>query len=107
MPNKENFCSSLTETKIADKEYEHVLNVWKKFEIKIFENGIKFFENGTRGGISHISNRYSKVSNEYLKSYDPKQESKHVKCLDANKLYGYASEFKWIDPKGFDVNRYK
>ena len=69
-----------------------------------------FFEKGTRGGVSYISNRYSKVNNKYLKSYDPKQESKHI--IDASNLYGYAmskflptSGFKRIDPKEFDVNK--
>ena len=63
-----------------------------------------FFEKGKRGGISNISNRFSKANNKYLKSYDPKQESKHIKNLDTNNLYGYAmskflptSGFKWID----------
>ena len=74
--------------------------------MKIFENGIKFFEKGTKDGIFFISNRYSKVNNKCLKSYGPKQESEHVIYLDTNNLYGYASGFKWIDPKGFDVNRY-
>ena len=37
-----------------------------------------FFEKGQRAGVSHISNRYSKAKNKYLKSYDPKQESKHI-----------------------------
>ena len=37
-----------------------------------------FFEKGARGGISYIFNRYSKATNKYLKSYDPKQESKHI-----------------------------
>ena len=37
-----------------------------------------FFEKGTRGGISYISNRYTQANNKYLKSYDPKQESKHI-----------------------------
>ena len=37
-----------------------------------------FFENGAQGGISYIFNRYSKATNKYLKSYDPKQESKHI-----------------------------
>ena len=30
-----------------------------------------------------------KITNKYLKSYDPKQESKHIIYLDANNLYGY------------------
>ena len=48
-----------------------------------------------------------------MKSYDPKQEWKHIIYLDANNLCGYAmfkflptSGFKWIDPKEFDLNKY-
>ena len=54
-----------------------------------------------------------KPKNKYLKSYDPKQESKHIIHLDANNLYSYAMSkflstrgFKWIDPKEFDLNKY-
>ena len=72
-----------------------------------------FFEKGTRGGVSCISNRYGKTSNKCLKSYDPKQKSKHIIYLDMKKLYGCAmskflptSGFKWIDPKEFDLNNY-
>ena len=151
LPCKENFYSSLTDRKVADKEYEYFLNIWKKFEMKtmkdyhdlyfkcdnflladVFEkfrsNSLKnyglcpshyssaphlswdvmlkmaktelelipycdmyiFFEKGTRGAISYISNRYSKANNEYLKSYDPKQELKHIIYLDVNNLYSYA-----------------
>ena len=68
---------------------------------------------GMRVGVSYISNRYSKANNKYLKSYDPKQESKHIMYLEANNLYGDAmskflptSGFKWIDPKEFDLNKY-
>ena len=68
-----------------------------------------FFEKGTRGRISFISKRYSKANNKYLKSYDPKEESKHIIYLDANSLYGYSisefistNEFKWIDLKEFE-----
>ena len=43
-----------------------------------------FFEKGMRGGVSYISNRYNKANNKYLKSYDPKQESKHIIYLDAS-----------------------
>ena len=49
-----------------------------------------FFEKGMRGGVSYISIGYSKASNKYLKSYEPKQETKHIIYLDANNLYGYA-----------------
>ena len=34
LPSKEKFYSSLTDKKVSDKEYEHVFNVWKKFEMK-------------------------------------------------------------------------
>ena len=36
--SKEMFYSSLTDRKINDKEYEHVLNVWNKFEIKAMKD---------------------------------------------------------------------
>ena len=84
-----------------------------KLELIIGPDMYTSFEKGTRGGISYICNRYSKASNKYLKSYDPKQESKHIIYLDANNFYGYtmskflpANEFKWIDPKEFDLNKY-
>ena len=72
-----------------------------------------FFEKGTRGGMSYTSNGYSKASNKYLKSYNPKQDPKHIINLDANNLYGYAmskflpaSGFKWIDPKESALFKY-
>ena len=65
-----------------------------------------FFEKGMRDGVSYISNKYSKASNKHLKSYEPKQESKHIIYLDPNNLYGYAmskflpiSGYKWVDQK--------
>ena len=72
-----------------------------------------FFGRGTRGGVFCISNEKSKASSKCLKPYDPKQESKHIKCLDAIDLYVYLmskffpiSGFKWIDPKELDQNKY-
>ena len=66
-----------------------------------------------RGGVSYISNRYSKANNKSLKSYNPKQELKHIIYVDTNNLYGYAMSkflptrgFKWIDQKEFDLNKY-
>ena len=59
-----------------------------------------FFEKGTRGGVSYISSRYSKEKNKYLKSYDRKQESKHIIYLDTNNWYGYAMS-KFLLTSGF------
>ena len=87
----------------------------KKVELELIPdlNMDIFFEKGTRGGVSYMSNRYSKANNKYLKSYDSKQESKHIIYLDANNLYGYTIArffptcgFKWIDLKEFDLNKY-
>ena len=59
-----------------------------------------FFEKGTTGEISYISNRYSKAKNKYLKSYNPKQESKHIINLEANNLYG-SLIYKFFLTSGF------
>ena len=72
-----------------------------------------FFEKGMRGGVYYTSDRYSKAINKYLKSYNPKQQSSDIIFLDANNLHGYVmckflltSDFKWLDPKKFDLNKY-
>ena len=57
------------------------------------------FEKDTRDGVSYIPNRYSKVSNKYLKSYDSKQELKHI-YLIANNLCDYAMS-KFLPTNGF------
>ena len=69
------------------------------------------FEKGTRGGVSYISDRYEKVDNKYLKSYEPKEESKHIIYLVANNLHGYAVSKSirtrgliWIDLKEICLN---
>ena len=38
LPSKEKFYSSLTGKKINDKEYEHVLKVWKQFQMKMMKD---------------------------------------------------------------------
>ena len=94
--------------------WDAVLNLTKvKLELISDPDMYIFFEKGMIRGVSYISNRYSKTNNKCLKSYDPKQESKHIIHLDANNLYGYAmskfpptSGFKWIDLKKFDLNKY-
>ena len=60
----------------------------------------KFFEKDMRGGVYYISNRFSKANNNYLKSYDPKQESKHIIYLDANNLSGCTMS-KFLPTSGF------
>ena len=72
-----------------------------------------FFAKGIRGRISYMFNRYSKVNNNYLKSYDPKQEWKHIIYWEVNNLYVYGmskflptSGFKWRDTKEFYLNKY-
>ena len=94
--------------------WEAMLKMTKiKLELIIDPTMHIFLEKGVRGGVSYIFNGYSKTNNKYLNSYDPKQESKHIIYLDSNNLYGYAmskflltSEFKWKDPKEFDLNKY-
>ena len=84
-----------------------MLNITKiKLEVISDPDMYLFFEKGMGVGVSYISNRYSKANNNYLKSYDPKQESKHIIYLDSNNLYGYAMSkflptngYKWIDPR--------
>ena len=91
-----------------------MLNMTKvKSELILNPDMCIFLEKGMRGGVSYISNRYSKTNNKYFKSYDQKQESKHITYLDANNLYGYtmpkflpANGFKLIDPKELDLNKY-
>ena len=68
--------------------WDAMLNITKvKLEL-ISDPGMDmFFERGTTGGVSHISNKYSEANNKYLKSYYPKQESKHIIYSDASIIY--------------------
>ena len=86
-----------------------------KFELELIPDPdvYVFFETCRAGGVSYISNRYCKANSKYLKSYDSKEESKHITYLGTNNLYGYAVSkflptvgFKWIDPKEFSLNKY-
>ena len=85
-------------------------------ELKLISNPDMYliFVKGMGGGLPYISKRYNQAKNKQLKSYSQKQESKPSIYLHANNLYGYAMSeffptggFKWIDPKGFDLNRHK
>ena len=47
-----------------------------------------FSEKGMRDRAFYISREYNKTNNKYLKSYNPKQELKHIMYLDSNNLCG-------------------
>ena len=71
-----------------------------------------FFGKVARSRISYICNRHSKANNKYLKTYDQREELKHIIYLDANNLYCHtmpkflpASRFKRIDPSEVDLNK--
>ena len=59
-----------------------------------------FFGKGKRDGVSYISNRYSKANSKYWKSYDPKQESKHIIYLEVNNVYDCAMS-TFLSTSGF------
>ena len=71
------------------------------------------FQKNIRGGVSYFSKRCSKAKNKYLRLYNPIQVSKHIKYFATKNLYDYTmfkllptSEFKRIDLKEFDYNKY-
>ena len=43
LPSKGKLYSSLTDRKITDKEYEHALNIWNKFEMKTMKDYHNFY----------------------------------------------------------------
>ena len=78
-----------------------MLNMAKvELELILYAGMYLFFEKGMRGGVFYISKKYSKSNNTYLKFCDPKQASKYILYLDANKLCGYAIS-KFFPTDGF------
>ena len=71
-----------------------------KLELISYADMYLLFVKGMRDRASYVSKRYGKTSNKSLKSYDLKQESKHIMHLDANNLYGYPS------PKMFPTGKF-
>ena len=60
-----------------------------KVELKLISDSdmYLFFGKGMRGGVSYITKVYSRANDKYINSYEPKQESKHIICLDPD-LHG-------------------
>ena len=66
MPSKEKFYSSLTDRKITGKEYQHVLNVWNKSQIKTVKDYRNLYLNCD---ILILAGVFEKCRNNNLKSY--------------------------------------
>ena len=66
LPCKEKFYGSLTSRKITDKEYEHVLKVWNKFEMKM----MKYYHDlYLKCDILLLADVFEKFRNNSLKNY--------------------------------------
>ena len=81
--------------------WDTMLNI-RKVELELITDPDMYvlFKKGMRGGISYNSNKYSKANNKYSKSYDQKQESKHIIYLHVNHLYTYTMS-KFLPTNGF------
>ena len=66
LPSKEKLYSSLTGKKISDKEYEHVLKVWDKFEMKTLKDYQDFY---LKCGVLQSADVLEKIRNKSLKNY--------------------------------------
>ena len=63
---KKKFYTSLTDRKITDKEYDHVLNVWKKLEIKTMKN---YHDLNLKCDVLLLADVFEKLRNNSLKNY--------------------------------------
>ena len=66
LPSKKKFYSSLTDRKISDKEYEHVLNVWKKIEMKAVKDYHNLY---LKCDVLLLADVFEKFRNNSLKDY--------------------------------------
>ena len=66
MPSKENFCSFLTGKQISDKEYNLVLKVWNKVEMKTMKN---YHDLYLKCDVLLLAKVFEKFRNNNLKNY--------------------------------------
>ena len=61
-----------------------------------------FFEKVARSRTSYICNRNSKANNKYLKTYDQREELKHIIYLDTNiyMVIQYQNFVQQVDSNG-------
>ena len=66
LASKENFYSSLTGTKMSDKEYDHVLNVWNKIEMKTMKD---YYDLYLKCDVTLLADVFEKFRNNSLINY--------------------------------------
>ena len=66
LPSKEKFYSSLTGKTIIDREYEHVLKVWNKFEMKTMKD---YHDLYLKCDVLLLADVFEKIRNNSLKNY--------------------------------------
>ena len=66
LPGKNEFYSSLSGSRISDKEHEHVLKVWDKFEMKTMKDYHDFY---LKCDVSLLASVFENFRNRSLKSY--------------------------------------
>ena len=66
LPSKEKFYSSLTGTRVSDKEYQHVSKVWNKFEMKKMKD---YHYLCLKCDVSLLADAFEKSRNNSSKSY--------------------------------------
>ena len=67
LPSQENFYSLVTGKQISDKEYEHVLKVWNKFEVKPRKGYQKFY---FKCDVLLFANLFKKLRNNTWEIYE-------------------------------------
>ena len=66
MPSKKIFYSSLTDKKVSDKEYEHVLKVWNKLEMKTMKD---YHDLYLKCDVLLLADVFEKIGNNSFKNY--------------------------------------
>ena len=66
LPSKEKFYSSKTDRKISDKEYEHILNVWNKFEMETMKDDQDLY---LKGDVLLLAGVFEKFRNNSLENF--------------------------------------
>ena len=67
LPSKEKFYSSLTGKKVSGKEYEQVLKVWNKFEMKTTKGHADLY---SKFDVLLLADVFEKFRNSTLKYYE-------------------------------------